>query len=650
MQTLLGLAGMTGLLFAAATAQGATDKFFKQTNLVSDQAGVAKSRDPKLINPWGLAFSPTGPLWVANNGSGTATNYKTNGTDGKPYTKPTGNGNGQGNSNKTMVVVIPNPTGPEPGKPTGEVYNPVGADFAGDQYIFATEQGVLAGWKPSNLKRAVVQADLSASGAIFKGLTLVHTGQGNRLLAADFHNGRIVAFDDNYEVVNLPGAFVDPTQPTDKLASVAWNGTAFVVAGDDGVVLTSTDASTWTTRFSGTSTNLAGVAGNTAVVVALGENGTIISSPDGSTWTSRTSGTANALAGITSNLTEFVAVGASGTVLTSTDGSTWTTQTSNSTSFLEGVAANLTEFVAVGTAGTVLTSPDGVTWTTQASGTLNTLFGVVWNGTEYVAVGDTGTLLTSPNGVFWTIQNPGVTTALHSVTWSGTQFVAVGDEGTILTSPDGLTATVQVSGTSNDLYGVTWNGTQFVAVGDAGTILTSPDGVTWTGHSSGRARYAPFNVQVIGSSVYVTYALQDADKVDDVAGTGRGFINIFKTNGAFVKRFVTGSALGGSQATLSSPWGLALAPKNFGAFGGDILVGNFGSGRIAAFTQSGHFVGYLLKSKGHPVTIPGLWSIVMLTRGNAGQPKKLYFTAGPSHEAHGLFGLLQPGPAVKSGH
>jgi uncharacterized protein (TIGR03118 family) len=228
--------------------------------------------------------------------------------------------------------------------------------------------------------------------------------------------------------------------------------------------------------------------------------------------------------------------------------------------------------------------------------------------------------------------------------------VLVGDEGTILTSPDGITSTVQTSGTSNTLNGVTWSGAEFVAVGDAGTILTSPDGVAWTGRDSGRPRYAPFNVKVIGDSLFVTYAKQDADKEDEIAGPGKGYINVFNFDGTFVRRFATGSAVGGSQSALNAPWGLALAPKNFGAFGGDILVGNFGSGRIAAYTKAGRFDGFLLKSKGHPVTIPGLWEIVMLTRGNAGQPKKLYFTAGTHDEQHGLFGLLQPGPSVRSGH
>src|SRR5438552_2833120 len=90
------------------------------------------------------------------------------------------------------------------------------------------------------------------------------------------------------------------------------------------------------------------------------------------------------------------------------------------------------------------------------------------------------------------------------------------------------------------------------------------------------AGYAPFGIRSLGGAIYVTYALQDADKKDDVAGEGHGFVNAFDTGGHLLRRVASGGRL-------NSPWGLALAPADFGAFSGDLLVGNFGDGHINAF-------------------------------------------------------------------
>ena len=95
--------------------------------------------------------------------------------------------------------------------------------------------------------------------------------------------------------------------------------------------------------------------------------------------------------------------------------------------------------------------------------------------------------------------------------------------------------------------------------------------------------YAPFGIQIIGATVYVTYALQDEDKEDDVAGVGHGFVNAFDTDGNLIRRVA-------SRGPLNSPWGIALAPANFGEFSNDLLIGNFGDGRIHAFDPS-HILG-----------------------------------------------------------
>jgi len=152
------------------------------------------------------------------------------------------------------------------------------------------------------------------------------------------------------------------------------------------------------------------------------------------------------------------------------------------------------------------------------------------------------------------------------------------------------------------------------------------------------AGYAPFDIRLLDGKLYLTYALQDANKHDDVAGPGHGFVNVFDTNGNFLGRVAT-------QGTLNSPWGLAIAPAPFGQFAGDLLVGNFGDGRINAFDLSSDaFIGQLLGLNGSELTIDGLWGLTVGNDGNAGSSNKLYFSAGPDGEVNGLFGVIQFAP------
>jgi len=156
------------------------------------------------------------------------------------------------------------------------------------------------------------------------------------------------------------------------------------------------------------------------------------------------------------------------------------------------------------------------------------------------------------------------------------------------------------------------------------------------------AGYAPFNVQDIGDKIYVTYALQNAAGDEDVAGPGHGFVSVFDNQGNFISRV-------GSQGTLDSPWGLALAPSSFGAYAGDLLVGNFGDGTINVFDlASNSFLAQLLASDGNPLVIDGLWGLIPGSgAGNGGSSQAIYFSAGPDGESHGLFGvILVPEPGT----
>ena len=152
--------------------------------------------------------------------------------------------------------------------------------------------------------------------------------------------------------------------------------------------------------------------------------------------------------------------------------------------------------------------------------------------------------------------------------------------------------------------------------------------------------YAPFGIQNIGGIIYVTYALQNEEKKDDVAGMGHGFVNAFDTSGNLIRRVA-------SRGTLNSPWGLALSPDGFGTFNNDLLVGNFGDGRIHAYDPSdtlgnGEYKhrGMLHNDGGPPLEIEGLWALRFGNGAAAGPMNTLFFTAGPDDESHGLFGSI----------
>src|SRR6266704_860720 len=160
------------------------------------------------------------------------------------------------------------------------------------------------------------------------------------------------------------------------------------------------------------------------------------------------------------------------------------------------------------------------------------------------------------------------------------------------------------------------------------------------------AGYAPFGIRNIGGTIYVTYALQDADAHDDVPGQGHGFVDAFDTGGTLIRRVA-------SKGQLDSPWGLALAPADFGKFSNDLLIGNFGDGQIhafdpARFQANGQFQprGPLHTVDGRPIEIDGLWALAFGGGAPAnGATNTLFFTAGPDGEHHGLFGYLVVAPA-----
>jgi len=241
----------------------------------------------------------------------------------------------------------------------------------------------------------------------------------------------------------------------------------------------------------------------------------------------------------------------------------------------------------------------------------------------------------------------------NAADFNGDRFIFATEDGTIAGWKGGTNAVIEVDNsasnavykglaidnTANVLYATDFHNGKIDAF--SGNNITPyspiapPGGFTDPNLPVG---YAPFNIQDIGGTLFVTYALQDAAKHDDVPGAGNGFVDTYDTNGNLIKRLIT-------NGPLNSPWGMALAPSSFGVFGGDLLVGNFGDGRINAFDPStGAFLGFLADGAGNPIVNQGLWGLTFGNGASEGDANTLYFTAGipgPDRvEDHGLFGSL----------
>jgi uncharacterized protein (TIGR03118 family) len=234
------------------------------------------------------------------------------------------------------------------------------------------------------------------------------------------------------------------------------------------------------------------------------------------------------------------------------------------------------------------------------------------------------------------------------------RFLFVSEDGTISGWRGALGTTAEILQSPSDAY---YKGVALATIGGntylyaanfhSGTIdvlkgtTSAPDLTGKFTDPNLPASYAPFNIQLLGDKLYVTYALQGSGK-DEHAGPGLGFVNVFDTQGNLLGRV-------GSMGTLNAPWGLALAPSSFGSFAGDLLVGNFGDGTVNAFDLSNNnFVAQLLGTDGTPLSIKGLWGLTPGNGGTGGDTNTIYFSAGPQDESHGLFGALTPAPEPSS--
>jgi len=149
------------------------------------------------------------------------------------------------------------------------------------------------------------------------------------------------------------------------------------------------------------------------------------------------------------------------------------------------------------------------------------------------------------------------------------------------------------------------------------------------------AGYAPFGIQAIGSQIFVSYAKQDAQGEDEVAGSGLGAVDVFDTAGNLVQRLIP------PGGKLNAPWAMVMAPADFGPFGNDLLVGNFGDGTINVFNPaSGAFLGTLSDGNGTPLAVDGLWGLAFGNGLNSQPTNTLFFAAGPADESNGAYGRI----------
>lgn len=241
------------------------------------------------------------------------------------------------------------------------------------------------------------------------------------------------------------------------------------------------------------------------------------------------------------------------------------------------------------------------------------------------------------------------TTGAFSMGASNARFIFATENGTIAAWNGGTTALTMIdrsttarytglgisgSGASARLYAANFN-SGAIDVFDGGFAQLAGTGFVDPTLPAG---WSPFNVQTLGNAVYVTYAPVDPSTGEELAGAGNGIVDVYDVAGNFQRRLATGGAL-------NDPWGLAMAPAGFGAFGNSLLVGNFGDGTIHAFDPlTGAFRGTLLDPSGAALTIDGLWGITFGNGTGAGSPNVLYVAAGINDETDGLFASISATP------
>ena len=234
--------------------------------------------------------------------------------------------------------------------------------------------------------------------------------------------------------------------------------------------------------------------------------------------------------------------------------------------------------------------------------------------------------------------------------FNGDAFLFVSEDGTVSGWRGSLGTTAETLASMSGIYKgaaiASMGGNSYLYAADFGRgsidVFKGNAGATnLTGSFTDTALptgYSPFNVQMLAGSLFVTYAQREPGSTDETDGAGLGFVDRYDLQGNLLGRVASGGVL-------NAPWGLAIAPSSFGALAGSLLVGNFGDGHISAYDlATDSFMGQVDGTDGNPLAIDGLWGLSVGNNGGAGSSQSLYFTAGPSDESHGLFGVMQAVP------
>jgi uncharacterized protein (TIGR03118 family) len=679
---------------------------FLQTNLVSDIKGLAQNFDPNLVNPWGLTASPAGPFWVANNNSGTSTLY-----NGQGVPQPPGNPLVV-NIPAADGVSMGSPTGTVFNSSAGFRVSENGVS-APALFLFATEDGIIAGWSPGvDLTNAIVGVDNSALGAVYKGLAIGQDPDGRTLLyAANFRAGTIDVFDRNFHLTTVGGDFTDPSLPAGyapfdakvlggklyvtyalqdeaKHDDVAGPGNGFVDIFDTNGNLLQRLASNGALNspfgleiapagfgdFGGDV--LVGNFGDGHINVFDPVNGTPVgelTDPNGNPivigglWALRfgnggAAGDTNTLfftAGIDNEQHGlFGAIQSVAPVAFDTASGSAVLQT-NLTSDLAGISPNQDSNL-INPWGLVASSA-GPFWASDNGTSVATLY----NGQGQpqpagnplvvsIPLPD-GTPGGSPTGIEFN-GSRGFRVSENGVSGPAA-FLFATEEGTISGWNPGVDRTNAVLAVDDSSQGADYTGLTMGTDSDGRTLLYAAnlgqgtidvfDAAFLPTHTIGGSftddqlpdGFVPYNIQNLGGNLYVTYT-----KKGGGTHVGDGFVDVFSTDGALLQRLV-------ANGPLNAPWGVAIAPSDFGAFSNDLLVGNVADGHINAFDpNTGDLVGELTDGLGNPIAINGLWALRFGNGGTAGDTHTLFFNAGIGGYQHGLFGSLQIiDPVIPSG-
>ncbi|MEO7010327.1 MAG: TIGR03118 family protein [Caldimonas sp.] len=295
-------------------------------------------------------------------------------------------------------------------------------------------------------------------------------------------------------------------------------------------------------------------------------------------------------------------------------------------------------------------NPEGFVWVANAGTSTSTLYdgnGVAQSLVVTIPPGSAGSA--SPTGIVFN-GGSGFAVSQGGVT-AASVFIFVGEAGTVSGWAPSVNATTAIrvvdGGAASKIYkgaalATTANGPLLYAIDfHHGTVDVFDSNFAPVAVAGGfvdttlPAGYAPFGIQAVGNLIYVAYAMQDAQARNPVAGAGLGAVDTFDTAGRLVMHLV---APGGA---LDAPWGIALAPASFGAFGNALLIGNFGDGTTDAFEPStGKALGKLTGANANPIKVDGLWGLAFGNGINAQPANTLFFAAGPADEAHGVYGRI----------